>query len=263
MRAAHWPVHMNSATLTAMESTALGLAGMLLVLLAGWLGGACGIGGVLMVPALAAIEHVAPHKSIAASSVAFAVMGALAFLSFRHERRVVFGHGVLMLSVAPGAAVGALLVHSIPAHQLMAGLGLLLITSGMHGFIRPRQQEAPAPAPLVIGCIGIVVGLGSALTGTGGAVLLIPILLAMRQPLQPTIAASIAIQLPIGGSGVVGHLVAGSIDVILAAQLSFFLVAGAIAGRWCADRVPVQLLRHAVTLLLIAVGAWILVRLPN
>ena len=233
---------------------------MLLVLLAGWFGGACGIGGVLMVPALAAIENVAPHKAIAATSVAFTLLGALALLRFRQEQRQMAGGSVLMLAAAPGAALGGLLVHRIPANQLMTGLAVLLIASGVHGFMRPQGTQAPAPAARTLVYIGFMVGLGSALTGTGGAVLLAPVLLALRQPLQPTIATSIAIQLPIGGSAAVGHLVAGAIEPLLALQLSLLLVTGAAAGRWCADRVAVHVLQHAVMSLMIAVGVWILVR---
>lgn len=260
MHGLQWPARACAATLAAMQSTELGLAGTLLVLLAGWLGGACGIGGVLMVPALAAIENVAPHKAIAATSVAFALLGALALLRFRHEQRQLAGGTAIMLAAAPGAALGGLLVHWIPASQLMTGLAVLLIASGVHGFMRPQGTQAPAPAAHILACIGFVVGLGSALTGTGGAVLLVPVLLALRQPLQPTIAASIVIQLPIGGSAVAGHLAAGAIEPVLALQLSLFLVAGAAAGRWCADRVAVRMLQHAVTSLMVAVGVWILMR---
>lgn len=243
-----------------MQTASLGLAGTLAVLLAGWFGGACGIGGVLMVPSLAALEHIAPHKAIAAASVAFGLMGALAFLRFRHEKRAMIGGSALMLGAAPGAALGGLIVHRVPADHLLGILAVLLIASGVHGFVRPRCKEAPPLAPRIIACIGFAVGLGSALTGTGGAVLLVPILLALRQPLQPTILASIVIQLPIGASGAVGHLAAGAIEPVLTAQLSLFLIAGAVAGRWCADRVPVRLLQHAVTSLMVATGAWILLR---
>lgn len=242
-----------------MQTAALGFSGTLAVLLAGWFGGACGIGGVLMVPSLAALENIAPHKAIAAASVAFALMGALAFLRFRHEKRAMIGGNALMLAAAPGAALGGLLVHQIPADHLMAALAVLLIASGAHGFMRPRLHEEPPLAPHAIACIGFAVGFGSALTGTGGAVLLVPILLALRQPLQPTIIAAIVIQLPIGASGTMGHVAAGAIEPVLTAQLSVFLIAGAVAGRWCADRVPVRLLRHVVTSLMVATGAWMLV----
>lgn len=243
-----------------MESALLGPVGALLVLAAGWLGGACGIGGVLMVPTITAIEQVDPHKAIAATSVAFALMGTLAWLRFRHEGRPMVGGTTLMVATGPGAALGSLLVHGIPTGWLMTGLALLLIGSGLHGLTRTAHGDAAELARLPMVCIGFFVGLGSALTGTGGAVLLVPILLAFRQPLQATIASSIAIQLPIGSFGMIGHLAARAVEYGLAAQLSILLITGAIAGRWCADRVPVRLLRHAVTLILICVGAWILVR---
>ena len=124
-----------------MESALLGPVGALLVLVAGWLGGACGIGGVLMVPTITAIEQVDPHKAIAATSVAFGLMGTLAWLRFRHEGRPMVGGATLMVATAPGAALGSLLVHGIPTGWLMTGLALLLIGSA-------ARQRAPHTAML-------------------------------------------------------------------------------------------------------------------
>ncbi len=245
-----------------LDMVAMGMVGTIAVFLAGWLAGAVGIGGVLVVPALAAIERIPAQASIAAASVAFALMGVLALLRFRAEGRELVGDPELLWSAAPGAALGGLLVHVVRAEHLLAAVGLMLIASGLQRAIRPAASPRPAPSSRVFVLIGFLVGLGSAMTGTGGAVLLIPILLALRQPLEPTIAMSIAIQVPIGAFATAAHVLAGAIDLALAAQLSLFFVGGAVAGRWCADRVPVLLIQRSVTALLLAVGAWILWRLP-
>lgn len=245
-----------------LDTVAMGMTGTIAVFLAGWLAGAVGIGGVLLVPALAAIERIPAHASIAAASVAFALMGVLALLRFRTEGRKLVGDPELLWSAAPGAALGGLLVHAARAEHLLAAVGLTLIASGLQRAIRPAVSPLPAPSPRVFVLIGFFVGLGSAMTGTGGAVLLIPVLLALRQPLEPTIAMSIVIQLPIGVFATAAHVLAGAIEPVLTTQLSLFLIGGAAAGRWCADRVPVRLIQRVVTALLLTVGAWILWRPP-
>ncbi|MBX3591571.1 MAG: sulfite exporter TauE/SafE family protein [Burkholderiaceae bacterium] len=244
------------------DMVAMGMVSTIAAFVAGWMGGAAGIGGVLLVPALATIERIPAHTSIAAASVAFTVMGALALLRFRAEGRPLVGDPGLLLAAAPGAALGGLLVHEVQAKHLLAAVGLMLIASGLQGAVRPAAAPLPEPPPRALAFVGFFVGLGSAMTGTGGAVLLIPILLALRQPLQPTIAMSIAIQLPIGGFATAAHALAGAIEPVLATQLSLSLVGGAVAGRWCADRVPVRLIRRFVTVLLLTVGLWILWRPP-
>lgn len=244
------------------DMVAMGMAGTIAVFLAGWMGGAAGIGGVLLVPVLATIDRIPAHTSIAAASVAFALMGALALLRFRAEGRPLVGDPELLIAAAPGAALGGLLVHEVQAEHLLAAVGLMLIASGLQGAIKPAAAPLPAPPPRALALVGFFVGLGSAMTGTGGAVLLIPVLLALRQPLQPTIAMSIVIQLPIGTFATAAHALAGAIEPMLATQLSLFLIGGAAAGRWCADRVPVRLIQRFVTVLLLTVGVWILWRPP-
>ncbi len=56
----------------------MGIASVLAVVLAGWLIGATGIGGVLVVPALTRLGDLAVSQAIAASALGFAFPGAAA-----------------------------------------------------------------------------------------------------------------------------------------------------------------------------------------
>jgi hypothetical protein len=70
------------------------------------------------------------------------------------------------------------------------------------------------------------------------------------------VAAAQAIQLPIALCAGVAHWASGALDLRLAAALGVLLLAGSLAGQWCARRMRVHWLQQLVSLLLLATGAW-------
>ena len=103
--------------------------------------------------------------------------------------------------------------------------------------------------------------MGSGLSGTGGPVLLVPLLMASRLPLPATIAAAQAIQLPVALSAGAMHAWSGALDFGLALELGAWLLLGSVAGQWAATRLAVARLQMLVSVLLIATGLWLGLRL--
>lgn len=237
----------------------MGPASATAILVAGWLIGATGIGGVLVVPVLSHFEAMQVQRAIAASALAFALPGAAALWWLRSGAHAAGARlGALVLGALPGAVLGALLVHHIDPRWLLAGLALLALASGLRGLL-PAPAAATVPSALsttTAAVLGFAVGLGSALTGTGGPVLLVPLLMLRRQPLVATVAAAQAIQLPLALCASAAHWASGSLDLGLAAVLGALLLAGSLAGQWCARRMQVHWLQQLVSLLLLATGAW-------
>lgn len=238
-----------------------------LILLAGWLIGATGIGGVLVVPVLGAMEGLAVPHAIAASALAFALPGALALWRLRgHTEGLRATGGTSPLPVAgliwgavPGSLLGAAGVHHIGNAWLLAGLAVLALGSGLRGLRAPDAVPSATttltPAQSV--GLGALVGLGSGLSGTGGPVLLVPLLMALRQPLPATVASAQAIQLPVALSAGAMHAWSGVLDLALALQLGAVLLLGSLAGQWAATRLAVARLQLLVSLLLIGTGLWL------
>jgi hypothetical protein len=108
--------------------------------------------------------------------------------------------------------------------------------------------------------IGFAVGFGSALTGTGGPVLLLPIFLAFSVPTLIAIGVSQAIQLPIAFFSTVGFALYGEIDFKLGALLGIILAVGVVVGAEIAHRVSAERLRQIVAIALIAAGLLMIVR---
>lgn len=234
------------------------------ILLAGWLIGATGIGGVLVVPVLHQLQGIALPQAIAAASLAFAFPGAAAAWRLRRAgSHVPPGMAILAVASLPGAALGALLVHRVSVSWLMAGLAALALGSGLWGLRRKplEHHDHPAMGGPALAALGAAVGLGSALTGTGGPVLLVPLLMLAGQPLRNIGAAAQAIQLPVAICAATGHAIAGALDWGLALVLGVVLLLGSLAGHWAAPRTPVLTLHRIVCVLLILTGAWFAWRL--
>lgn len=236
----------------------MGIASVLAVVLAGWLIGATGIGGVLVVPALTRLGDVAAPQAIAASALGFAFPGVAALWLLRRNPAKADGSGALVLGALPGAVAGAGLVHLLEPRVLLVLIAALVIFAGLRGLDRERTAALPKPQPhpAALAGLGALVGLGSALTGTGGPVLLIPLLMFWRQPLPRVVAAAQVIQLPVAVASSAVHWFSGALDLRLGCVIGLVLLAGSLAGQQSARRIDTQRLQWLLAVLLLAVGAW-------
>ena len=180
--------------------TALGLG-----LVAGLLIGAIGVGGVILVPCLLQLplegdeeERLATAVSSSMFSYIFAgLAGSCAYLQRKSVNR--WSTAWLLVGVVPGAVLGAVTLALVKPMWIKVVLYSMVALSALFSVYRSvkelRKTQAPAseelepqctPSPsTVIGAlsrvgIGLMVGLGSAITGTSGPVLLLPILLTLR-----------------------------------------------------------------------------------
>lgn len=228
------------------------------VLLAGGLIGASGIGGVLLVPVLTKLGAVPLPQAIAAASLGFALPALVALRPLMRERAQAARCIPLLAGALAGAAAGALLVRWLPAAALMTGVTLLVLFSGWRGLRASAMASEPA-APLgtpVLLAVGVAVGLGSALTGTGGPVLVLPLLMLLGQPVVFAVVAAQAVQLPVALASSTVHAIEGRLDLGLAALCGLLMLAGSIAGQRAAAGLDTRQLQRFVSLLLLAVGAW-------
>src|SRR5262245_50564222 len=242
--------------MTALGAICLGILG----LLAGLLIGAVGIGGVILVPALVYFGGIPIHAAIR-SYVFTGLIGTLVYTSKNSIRWSMAGW--LCAGAMPAALVGALAAERAPSLLLEILIGLLTAASGIQALpARPagdgaRSSELSNPA---LGSIGAVTGFGSALSGTGGPLILVPILIWLELPVLTAIALSQAIQLPIALLATAGNYFSGNLDFSLGVLLAAGLMVGTFAGARIAHAVPHAALRRAVAIVLIVVGAAIAIK---
>jgi uncharacterized membrane protein YfcA len=221
------------------------------VLLAGVAVGATSIGGVLVVPVLTTIADVPATAAVAAASFAFGFTGIAGFLATRHTPGA--GHA-LDGGALIGAAVGALTLAWMPPVGVRWAVGLIAVGSGVAALVGVARSRYIALAGLPLALLGLCVGCVSAWSGTGGPVVLLPLLALLGWPALRAVDAAQRVQLPVALAATVVNLAAGRLDLRLGLALGVLVLAGWAAGRAVATRLPRERLQQAVAVALIGAG---------
>ncbi len=249
-------------------------AGVLaIVLFAGLAVGMTGIGGLLLVPALTLVDGMPLARAVPASTFAFLFTGIAATLHLRWRRRatsiVATGHGdgegprpqgllLLQIGALLGAAAGALTMRWLPTTAVHLALACLSLVSGLQALVTraPVDTAPPHWSPWAQSGIGLAIGIGSAWSGTGGPILLLPLLMWLATPTRSAILMAQAVQLPIALSATAINLTAGQLDLHLGLLLGGLLTLGWAVGVWVAARLHTARLRQALGCLLVGCGLW-------
>ncbi len=225
--------------------------------------GATGIGGVLLVPILTLALGIEVKQAIAAALLSYLPPCIIAVVMYARRGSIIWQDvWPLCFAALPAAWLGARAARVAPATLLEAAIGVLLLAGGLYAVRTPRQAAVGGRRLST----GTLVGLGagtafvSALTGAGGAFVLLPALLLLDMPVLPAIGLGQAIALPIAGLASVANLEAGLVDVPLATLLAAGLSVGIAVGTPIAHALPQLVLRRLLGTLVVAAGAGMLLR---
>jgi hypothetical protein len=231
----------------------------LVVLVAGLLVGLTSIGGVLVVPALHHLGGFTVAHAVACASVA--MLGPGLWVWARAARGEV--SRPLVISATMGALIGAPLVHFAPGVSLLALVGVLCIASGFVALKAPNQDAKPVASlgTWSVIAIGLFVGALSTLTGTGGPVVLLPILMLLGRDLSGAVGWALVVQLPIGMTAAITHAVASPLVLSQVLLVGGLMLGGVIAGQHLSRFLAIERLRAAVGATLLVCGALLIGRL--
>jgi uncharacterized membrane protein YfcA len=226
-------------------------------LAAGLLVGLTGIGGVLLVPVLTGVAGLPLERAVAACMLGFLFSGLYAaFIHLRRARLPPRPVAALCLAAAAGAALGAATLDWLPGTGVRLFVAALALASGLHALASRHAAGERIPGVALLAFLGFVVGYGSAISGTGGPVMLIPILLALRTPVAGAIALGVTAGLPITAAATAVYAAEGRIDIPLALTLAALLIAGTYGGARLSSRLSGRALTAAVAWTLVGVGLW-------
>jgi len=233
-----------------------------IAVLVGILIGTIGIGGVLLVPVLTQVLAFPLVAAISATMLAYLFSGAVGTALHARHRHVDWrSAGALAVTAAPTAFAGAVLVATAGGPWLLLFISLALLLSGsLRLFSRAAPHRCSPLAAYALATIGIPTGIGSALTGTSGPVVLLPMLLTLRLPALSAIGLSQAVQLPVAGAATAANVLTGVVEVPLGLTLGAGLAAGAAIGTSLVRFLPVAGLERVVSISLLIAGALLLVR---
>src|SRR5215210_2842787 len=225
-------------------------------LVVGLLIGCVGIGGVLLTPALAYVGDLGFHLAAATSMWAFLFAGAAGTLIYSGRGSVDWRLASwLGAGVVPAAFAGAWANVALPEGVLMALLAALMVITGADALLRgPVIEQARRFGVPTLLAVGAFVGFGSALTGTGGAVLLVPILLLLRAPVLAAVGAAQAVSLPVVAFSTAGYVLYGSVDFVFGTTVGLVAAVGVVVGARIAHAARAAALRRVVATALLCAG---------
>ena len=225
----------------------------------GWFVGAIGVGGVLLVPALVLIGGLGVETATPVASLSFlftGIAGTLAYaLRGRLSWRVVIW---LTLGAAPGAVAGAATNVALSPRLITVSIAVILVAAAVRILRQGYSSRVPSTRTPSAGAhvlIGALVGFASALTGTGGPVLLIPVMMLAGGATAAVIAAGQPIQIPIALAATIGFLAFGEIDWPLGIGLGLSQAVGTVAGARFSHMSTAKRLQNLVTVALVVSAA--------
>jgi uncharacterized protein len=228
--------------------------------------GTVGVGGILLIPALTYLGGLTVHTAAATALFTFVFTGILGTILFQRRGSIDWRitkpvcAGAVIFSVVGAWAASRIdarpLALVIAAITAFAGLYILLPTPAR---TQLRGGTTPGEGGLLLG-VGAVSGFGSGLSGAGGPLFSVPMMvLAGFAPLA-SVGASQVLQIVTAAFGTVGNLAYGHIDFAVAGWITGFELAGVVAGVRLAHAVSVSTLRRLAAVLCIVVGALMLWR---
>ena len=228
--------------------------------------GAAGIGGVILVPLLVYVAGIDIHTSIAASVAAFFVSGLVGTVVYSKRGIIQWPDFVsVCVGAIPGALLGAYVLPKIESHFLTLFIALVLILSAVRQFIHSDSSNPVNPTrnrpKYQLAFVGLVTGFLSVLSGTGGPLVLLPLLTWLSMPLITAIGLSQVIQLPISTFATIGNVLNSLIDWELVLVLGFGVAFGSLLGAKGSEQLPIAYIKILVAFLLFASGVYMVLLL--
>lgn len=249
---------MNLVDWAALAAIALGV---------GFFIGTVGVGGILLIPAMVWLGAIPIHQATATALFSFLFTGLLGTWLFQrrgsidwHITRPLLA-GALMFSYL-GARTNALadvraLALIIALVILFAGIYILLPARSRKVVQRDGRSRAQQ---FLLFLVGAVAGFGSGLSGAGGPLFSVPMMLMLGFPPLSVVGAGQVLQIAAALSGTLGNLQFGAIDFAFAAWLTLFELAGVLVGVRAAHAAGAAALRRTAGGLCLLTGLLMLVR---
>lgn len=223
--------------------------------------GATGIGGVLLVPFLTLTLGIDVRRAIAAVLLSYLPSCVAAVWLYGRRGSIPWREAKLIcLAALPGAWAGARVAQHAPATLLELAIGVLLLGGGIYSLLPPRPVGARTLSAATLLALGAGTGVLAAITGAGGAFVLLPVLLLLDMPVLPAIGLGMAIALPVAIVASAANLAAGLLDLWLALGIGGALTIGIAVGTPIAHALPQLLLRRLLGSTVLLAGLAMLAR---
>ena len=245
-------------------SSELIVQGALVSLVVGLLIGWSGIAGFLLPIWLTSVARLEVRSALCVSFLCFLVSGILGTETYRKQgaleikSSLPLGAGSLL-----GATIGVALNARIATATVAVILYVVVLASGIGILLRcffekEQAQGSRHPSSLALGLFGLVTAAICALSGAGGPILVMPLLVVMGYGTRNAVAVSLFDSICIALASLVGYAIISDMHGLL--PLAFTMAAthaiGVTAGALSASRIPQKGLKIAVGISSILIAIW-------
>lgn len=235
------------------------------VFIVGVLVGCVAAGGVLVIPALENLVGLPTHAAMGTTLFSFIFTGILGAVLYARKGDMDWRIAIpLCLGSVITAYLGAQTSACLSARFLNICLSCMIIFSGLCSLRPPKKmhifQAALASPTRTMIIVGAGVGYICGLTGAGGPILSVPIMIALGFPPLLTIAASHVLAILLSASGSVGNFMNDAINFSTALWVVPVELTGVILGVIIAHKVHAATLKKIVAVSCIGIGGYILIK---
>ena len=224
------------------------------------------MGGVLLVSYLALFGGLTIHQAAATSLFSFLFTGVLG--TWLYQRRGTISWRITV-PVCAGAVIfgyaGAAVAAALDPRPLAIIIALVIIAAGAYVLVpvksRPGEKEGRGMGGQIeLTAVGAASGFGSGLSGAGGPLFAVPIMVILGYVPLTAVAASQVLQIIAAISGSIGNLQHKFIDFEVAALVTVFELAGVVAGVKLAHVASPLVLRRLAGTLCVITGGLLFIR---
>ena len=229
--------------------------------------GAVGIGGILLIVPLTMIAGLDIHQASATLLLTFLFTGIYSVWLFQRRGTIDWRLGIpVCLGALTFSFVGAIANVRVDATTLNIVIALVITFAGAYvlfpGLMRPSRKpvEGSKGTMVTLLAIGAVSGFGAGISGAGGPLFSVPIMLISGFAPLTAIGTGMVLQVVSAASGSVGNFLFGSIDFYYAALITIFELVGVSFGVRFAHNTNAAVLRNMAGLLCLFPGVTMLVK---
>ena len=224
----------------------------------GFLIGSIGVGGVYLVPFLVYYHEIDISLAISVAMFSFMFTGISGFITYFKKINFNWNNIIFLIGgCIPGSVLGSYLLWEIPQLYLKSILAFVTIFSGFQTLIKLKTFYKLSLNRKKYLFIGMFVGLGSPLTGSGGPLIFMPTMILLGAPILISVGMSQIIQIPISLFSSISNLFYGQINFFLAMPVIILMVLGVIIGVNYSTKIKQSLVKNTTGYGLIITGIFI------
>jgi uncharacterized membrane protein YfcA len=209
--------------------------------------GSVGVGGVLLIPALALLGGLDIHRAAATALFTFFFTGVLGTWLFYRRGSVDWRMAApVCIGSVLFSYLGALVNSLLPPRPLALIIAAIIVFAGVY-VLFPAKSHGPSRTgkeKWLLGGVGALAGFGSGLSGAGGALFSVPMMMALGFVPLAAIGTSQVLQMVVALAGTAGNLQFGGVDFATAAWVSALSMLGVVLGARAAHAVSALALRR-------------------